>query len=560
MELLQIFSIYSINSLYGFRDAVTIKNIDDEVIDKLEKFIKDDIINILTNIEAAAEDGFKFDKTMFFGNLHAKNPDSFNIVLGERYQLKEVATFTKSIFDSFGSSYYADKRKSKLVKYLNIIDCGNLGKFFSSDCSKTKVMKHETTKMQSSLHEQVIDILKRSKIGESLLSELPIDAIIIEENDGVLRGKVPCILCKTDPNKKMTEFTYNAKIEGTKTYWISSYYLKHLRGVHDLKIPRKQTKYSKNSDTQRKIPKIDQNDESIDMNLSSAKEEIEIVDNIGEQPADDKSGQKKSNDEQYIEESQIEITDQFYVDCDKNIGCIQNQILNQISEHSISMMQTSKINNDAGRPMEFVCCGEHLFCKIAKVKRDGNCLFGAIAHQLYKFNLDSEEHTIMTNQLREEAISFISTNISLFRSELENRVYDKDGKNKDFSMDDEIHKFIASLFNNGVWGGAESLKAIHLFHKCNILVISELGGFYFANPFNQSFKSILTIAFRVKGQNYRTKKNVSNIDRDHYDSVIDIEPNDIFSIAEALSETVKRIHNNKSLKNDTIISIDDDDD
>lgn len=42
--------------------------------------------------------------------------------------------------------------------------------------------------------------------------------------------------------------------------------------------------------------------------------------------------------------------------------------------------------------------------------------------------------------------------------------------------------------------------------------------------------------------------------------MIDIEPNDIFSIAEALSETVKRIHNNKSLKNDTIISIDDDDD
>lgn len=125
-------------------------------------------------------------------------------------------------------------------------------------------------------------------------------------------------------------------------------------------------------------------------------------------------------------------------------------------------------------------------------------------------------------------------------------------------MDIEIQKILERLSKDGSWGGAESFKAIQLLHNCNILIINESGDSYFATTYNDILNEILILAFTLKGDvTSMENNNISNEYRDHFESVVHIEPNDVFNISEESTEKIKKTFINTTLIVDECIDLSD---
>lgn len=210
-------------------------------------------------------------------------------------------------------------------------------------------------------------------------------------------GTTQCILCISD-GKKNTEYAVNAKIEGTKLSWIFSNLLKHLRTIHKLHIPKK------NRSTQSDKNKNMLSDNGKE-NHSNKNEKVNMVD---------------------PESLKMEVLDEVFVDINNKMEQIQKQIFSSISNQALRMLDISddeKLQNLES--INFVSCSMPRPVKIARIEKNGNCLFSAIVHQLYKTDLKSKNHAVLTSQTRADVCSFISKNRQLFKSDLENRVYDK---------------------------------------------------------------------------------------------------------------------------------------
>lgn len=202
------------------------KNIDDSIIDSLEVFVKTKILALIAKDEAAAN----LDTSMFFGKFHDEK--SFEISLGERVQLKEVAQFTSRIFETDGPLYFADKKNAKLSNFHKTIECGKLGRLFTYDDNVPKNEFNES-ELKVTLFKHVSDIFKSAKIDENF-SE---DMVKIEFKNMTPYGTTQCVVCNSE--KKVNALVVNAKIEKKNLTWISSNLLKHLRTVHKIQIQKK---------------------------------------------------------------------------------------------------------------------------------------------------------------------------------------------------------------------------------------------------------------------------------------------------------------------------------
>lgn len=128
----------------------------------------------------------------------------------------------------------------------------------------------------------------------------------------------------------------------------------------------------------------------------------------------------------------------------------------------------------------------------------------------------------------------------MFAPDLEATICEEENRENIQNMEEEIRKFLNVLSKDGIWGGSESLKAVQHLYKCNILVINELGNFYLPCSFDESVETILILGYRLGANVEKNDENISNMKRNHYDSVISIEPNDIFSIAEVITNRLKQ--------------------
>lgn len=124
-------------------------------------------------------------------------------------------------------------------------------------------------------------------------------------------------------------------------------------------------------------------------------------------------------------------------------------------------------------------------------------MFGALAHQIYKYNLSSQEYEDSVHQLRVNVVQFIRENLELFEFELRGCLYDmKKSKKEKMLLSKKTFEELREEFNNYLsnkiavdcaWGGSESIKAVSLLFKVNILIINENESIYYANGFNQNF-------------------------------------------------------------------------
>lgn len=486
--------LFSIFSLCGFRDAVTIKNIDETVILYVENYIKTDLVKLLLKNDE------EYDRCMFFGKRYATDPESFVFSLGEKIQLKEIAIFANKIFNKPGPRFFS-ANSGKMKNILDTINFRDTGRLFIDKRNNQHNSVQETNKREEIVDEEKLKsklladtqlTLKSLKVSQEHINKLTEKNITVEIDNGNITGKIECVLCDEPRTKRQKkEHTVSTKFEKGTYYWILSNYSKHFKNMHGANKTGSAT--CKNNVTMSKsIQNVSSNEVKPD-----------------------------SEDE-----------------ADK----IKRIMRLRISECTLGMISACEINGEQQESINFICGEDKVPLKIVRVPEDGNCLFSAAVHQLKKVNSKDEQLSVLARELRAEVVSFISANIPLFELDLKGHILDKKNKKIENLGNEYQHFLDTKLSKDGKWAGTESLRAIRLLYKVNILIVNEQGEYYFANTFDENLdsNSLLILAFRVTAGITASEKNITNENRNHYDSGIYIEPTNVFSMAEVLFDKLQK--------------------
>lgn len=186
------------------------------------------------------------------------------------------------------------------------------------------------------------------------------------------------------------------------------------------------------------------------------------------------------------------------------------------------MVAANLVNGESEETMEFQLKDQpprHI--SIVATSPDGNCLFSALAHQLWQNPITSQIHIKKTKELRAIVVEHILN--PLYYHLYEKIIIDRLNK-KTAVRTSECKMFIRHGLARGKWGGLETLKAVSNEFHVNIVIIKEFGLCNMVTG-SHTYKNTLVIAYRM---------NQASV-YDHYDSVSDMDSEDIFSAAEFIT-------------------------
>lgn len=222
-----------------------------------------------------------------------------------------------------------------------------------------------------------------------------------------------------------------------------------------------------------------------------------------------------------------------------------NTLRAQLQFHNIQMTNTAIQNREELSDCEIqLSNGIFSTIELYKIPADGNCFFGATVHQIYKLKVGSDEYIQRVAELRTKVVAHIKSNLQRYERTIFGRVYaqhcnenENTKRTKKPNIPEDSTKFLDSyLSKDTAWAGPETIQAISEIFEVNVIIFNEWGEVNCGNSFDSSYKDVITIAFRVSGKD-NNKENVSNTQRNHYDSVIKIS-NDV------LDKCAKMLWNN----------------
>lgn len=204
-----------------------------------------------------------------------------------------------------------------------------------------------------------------------------------------------------------------------------------------------------------------------------------------------------------------------------------NELFDLISAQNSSLIATNEEFNEDQRVMNFTRNNRLGIVKVVNISPDGNCLFSACVHQLYRVKVNSDDHKMIAIQLRERVCSYITNNFSRFQRTIKLRMKHENPDESDASIEIKITSFVEDFLSKSkFWGGTESLVAIGEIFEANIIIFIENGHCYFANGRNDDYKRFIFLAYR----RFAGKDGAYN----HYDSVSEIYQQELYDCASNL--------------------------
>lgn len=91
-----------------------------------------------------------------------------------------------------------------------------------------------------------------------------------------------------------------------------------------------------------------------------------------------------------------------------------NWVHDQFSSQILEMAGTMLMSNDITEQMAIEIKNKTLGLSVALIPGDGFCLFGALAHQLFRHPINSTEHQESTMLLKSEVVKYILDNFEFF--------------------------------------------------------------------------------------------------------------------------------------------------
>lgn len=194
----------------------------------------------------------------------------------------------------------------------------------------------------------------------------------------------------------------------------------------------------------------------------------------------------------------------------------EEQLLEQLG-HMALLARNEKVKNVM---VVFLQDNTKININVVKILGDGNCLYRAIVHQVFKIPTTNAAFEDTVVELRQQITSHVLANIKKkdknYIIEVKNTMADKYKKCVNDYTEKDCENFVEyTLTKDGIWGGGESIRAATELLSINIYIISEKSKFYsFVPIFNQNNRESIILAYRTFGKTSTYY---------HYDSVFAID-------------------------------------
>ncbi|KAL1401379.1 hypothetical protein pipiens_006646 [Culex pipiens pipiens] len=152
---------------------------------------------------------------------------------------------------------------------------------------------------------------------------------------------------------------------------------------------------------------------------------------------------------------------------------------------------------------------------------DGNCLFGALVHQLNGMTPANPLFNIYCGNLRQDAVDEIRENFVFYEEHLSR--YAAELVSGDAPAAEKVETYLTNLETPGYWGGAECLSAISNRYKVKIQVYQGTGRVTFSPLGSPTEPPVLRVFYRG-----------GNGTPNHYDSIICVRPRNLVKPIQAI--------------------------
>lgn len=506
--------------------------------------------------------GIEINEVDFYGEQHMNAPSAFKYSIGDRLQISSLVDYVKTTYDENGIEFAGahhflpdppKKKKCEKPSDKRLAHFSNNTKQHAS-----LSVDIQTDDFKQTLIIKIADLYKQCGIDAYLYDTLTTEMISMKcDNQGKVQADLTCVLC--DNSHKVNRFVISTKqtlsSSKGKPYWVLSNYKKHVEShVKKLKESASDslaqvTDLQSESDDNNRMLDPDENqsigpmDEISLNNISDSDDELIMY-------------SKDDDDDDDIIDKSVEII-QCFLEAPKSHDELESIIYKQISAQVMQMRDTSLKNNEYERNMNFMVENKIYTLKAAAIDGDNSCLFRTVDHQLNKTKLNTRTQNLATTRLRNEVVDHIKEHRTSFEIELKGTVYDRyerEGK-KCLDIKKACDDFInRELSKSNCWGGSESIKAIIRMYSVNVLVFKKKICYFF-NDFDVRLGKTIILAYCSFDDRKSTERNESKDtfdgqthNQNHYNSVVYIEPNDIFDLSKylATTRTVKRLKKNDS--------------
>lgn len=239
--------------------------------------------------------------------------------------------------------------------------------------------------MSSEVFAKVKPMLEKYAENGPLLSVRAISKESIKNFDfgAGIRADVLCVFCTEndqDVEALQKRIAVQCEIRGTKHYWNYSNLNSHLkRHIKNMKM---------STDSQLADEIADNNSASECIEITLSKSEEDLLRNLIS---------SESNDSQPPEKIQQNQNETVHLVPNSNL------LYDQFSAQNLNLIETNMMNNEQQKVMVFKRFVDQRLetVKVVRIYGDGDCLFGASAHQLYRAKIDSDEHKHLVCELRQ---------------------------------------------------------------------------------------------------------------------------------------------------------------
>lgn len=501
----------------------------DEDIDAVENYIRSQLPGILDSIAVQSNRELNYvEKSFIFGKFYALNPSKFSFVHGEKMLIEEIANYIKNKTNEEQPGDKCLEHPGKIAsKYVVQTAVGSIyGNINEMRKVKNKSCGTISVDLKSKLLKKAQLLTKNfRKSSDKNVPDLIEDMIAVDANDPErVIASVQCVFCQ----KKIRIRFKRSLASGS---WIISNLKSHLTSCTN-PIRNKKFVRSCDSDVDKSYGSPEDDSTTSDIENTNCLLKLDI------QP-DPRISHFRTKD---YSDHNIGQTDEFT----SQLNALETQMIVQNVRMANSITQNAETESDCDIMLDSSTIN---VVKVCKITGDGNCLFGAISHQLNGMKIDSDEHKKSAIQMRNDVITHIKNNLSQYEFDIKGRIFEKyPGRIITDLKKDCIWYIDRFLAPKTAFGGTESLKAISIIHKVNIIVFSEKGHAYFGYDYHPEYHRCVMIAFRITS----SKANVSNTNRKHYDTVVKLNKEIISAQCKPLLQSQNKLKLMKNNENSLV--------
>lgn len=387
------------------------------------------------------------------------------------------------------------------------------------------------------------------------------DADINMVNNGPkVVANVICRLCEKEEKTTTITVQYSRSQVNHLFYWNTSNFGKHLMLQHNMEGENKnQIAHQKRKSKQNKTPLVLQSEESAPAKIKKESGAQKRKNEQVEPMATRKSKRlKQMNTNETTESStpkysavEASVMDDSGIIIENTINSSETLedepnlttmtqddltaiLVTQLSEQNLFLKENTKKMAHLSSEMKFMLKCDRTI-EVIELQKDGNCLFAALVHQIFGHNPGTKKSNTAVKSLRKQVVAHIIKKFDYFQFQIIGRLYEERDAGT-LTLQDDIQKqaveFVSNILaRDGIFGGAETIKAVSELHDVNIVAFIENETCRFNFDFNPNFKRTVAIAYRLS---HLPDKPADH--HNHYDSIKEIGQHILFDTSVTLSK------------------------